>query len=39
MAGLQTARNVGPPTVSDTVSPPDQVSLDRDYVFILRHAC
>ena len=38
MAGLQTAR-IGPPTVSDTVSPPDQVSLDRDYVFILRHAC
>ena len=34
MASLRTARSVGPPTVSDTISPPDQLSVDGDYVFI-----
>ena len=34
MASLRTACSVGPPTVSDTISPPDQLSVDGDYVFI-----
>jgi hypothetical protein len=34
VASLRTACSVGPPTVSDTISPPDQLSVDGDYVFI-----
>src|SRR4029077_14775137 len=34
---LRTACSVGPPTGSDTISPPDQLSISGDYVFILAY--
>ena len=37
VAGFRTACSVGPPTVSRTISPPDQFSVGGNYVLILTH--